>query len=337
MTVGLDELDFDDDTAPRRGAEPSPMGRLVETIAKLRRDVEALQRGSQLRNASISGGEGLRILDEDGTLQAQIAPDRTVTIFDQAAQPVVRMGAMQQTGPQAYGIEVRIGSSWIQLGSQNVSWDNVGAKPATFPPTLPIPGSGVSGNVAGANDAVHAGLADGSQYGFSNTVGGDTFYALWVGNDGGFHFGRNTSSKKYKFNIRKHTANKGVLAIELADFDRKDQLRGPAEGIGPEQLVQGSRNEFGAIAEQVAEVFPEAVQYFEGEIDGIRYEMIGLGLVPVVREHDEKLDKIATRMAEVVKEQAKQAERLDIIEKTLGIVPAPAAPTTPGTTKGKNQ
>lgn len=308
----MTELVFDDAEAPRQGADPSPMGRLSGLIRQLRADVDVLQRGTSLRNASISGGQGLRILDDDGTLQAQIAPDRTITVFDPDGAPIVRMGEMLESGPQDYGIEVRIGGSWIQLGSQNVAWDNVGAKPVWAQDGGSVPAAYISGTVAAANSANWAALADGSQHAFNNTVQGTQFYAVWVGNDGGFHLGRNTSSRKYKQNIRDHPTNDGVLGIQLADFDRLDQLRPPAEGIGPSNLIRGSRDEFGAIAEQVAEVFPEAVQWFEGEIDGIRYEMIGLGLVPVVREHE-------TRLAAIETEQRKQAARLAIIEQRLGL------------------
>lgn len=317
------EVVFDDSEAPRGQAadrEPTALGRFVEELRRLRSDMEALQRGTQLRNASISGGQGLRILDADGTVQAQISPDRTVTIFDGDGEPVVRMGDMQETGPLEYGIEVRIGASWIQLGSQNVAWENVGAKPSQFPPTNHShPGGDITSQVASAANASSAAWsaqADGSSRAWNNPVGGSQFFAVWVGNDGNFNLGRNTSSIRYKENWRPHTElDTAILNVQDGLFDRKDQLQDRGEGeIGPAQILRvGSRDEYGAIAEQAAEHAPDIIQYFEDRIDGIRYEMIGLKLLPIVRDHQERIAELEKHRAEDRALILEMKDRLDAL------------------------
>lgn len=308
------------ETAPRKGIETDALRRIMNQIAGLRSGVEALQRASSLRNASISGGEGLQILDEDGTLQAQISPDRTITVFDLSGVPVVRMGEMRETGPEPYGIEVRVAEgSWVQLGSQSVAWDNVGAKPAGYdeptglwdPTPHTHPGGDVTSAVANATnaasaanatEATHAAMADGSQYGWTNNVAGTEFYALWVGNDGGYHLGRNTSSIKYKTNIQDAPAGdpKRVLALRPVTYDRKPTLEVLPEGTeGPRRVFPGRTNEYGLIAEETLPHVPEVVTYFEGQIDGIRYDLLPVAMIPLLQAHDRELQELRDENAAI--------------------------------------
>ena len=315
------------ETAPRKSIETDPMRQVMKQIRDLRGAIEALQRTSTLRNASISGGEGLRILDDDGTPQVQIAPDRTVTVFDGEGLPVVRMGDMAETGPEAYGIEVRVADgSWVQLGSQSVAWANVGALPSTYDPATQKwssrphthPGSEIFSAVANATNAVNATSAtnatnatlaqqaEGSQYGWTNNVGGTEFYALWVGNNGGYKFGRNTSSIKYKTNVRSAADEKPekdprrILKLRPVVYDRKPTLEVLPEGAeGPRRVYPGRSNEYGLIAEETLPHVPEVVTYFEGKIDGIRYDLLPVAMIPLLQQQDKELQELRAENAAI--------------------------------------
>jgi hypothetical protein len=287
------------------------MRQVMNQLRALRSDIETLQRTSTLRNASISGGEGLRILDDDGTPQVWIAPDRTVTVYDETGGPVLRMGTMFETGPEPYGIEVRVAEgSWVQLGSQSVAWENVGAKPSTYnatnfkwaPDTHTHPGSEVSSAVANATEAVHAAQADGSQYGWTNNVAGTEFYALWVGNDGGYHLGRNTSSIKYKTNVRSASTGdpRRVLRLRPVIYDRKPTEEVLPEGTeGPRRVYPGRVDEYGLIAEETLPHVPEVVTYFDGEIDGIRYDLLPVAMIELLQEQDREIQELRSENAAI--------------------------------------
>ncbi|MCU1568790.1 MAG: hypothetical protein JWQ56_3727, partial [Pseudarthrobacter sp.] len=122
--------------------------------------------------------------------------------------------------------------------------------------------------------------ANGSEYGFTNNVAGTQFYALWVGNDGGFHFGRNTSSIQYKENVHAHDVDPAkVLELQPVVYDRIDGLPG----------------EYGLIAEQVAEHLPELVVWFDGKIDGLRYDLLPVALLDVVRDQENRIRALEGR------------------------------------------
>lgn len=310
---------------PRKTVYTDPTDALWNRIDTLYGMVESLQRASTLRSASVSGGTGIRMLDEtvvdqqDPKLRIWMNPEEgTITAYDVVTgAPVVRMGAMIETGGSAepYGIEVFVDNQWVQLGTQSVTWNQISGKPSTFPATPYThshAGGDITSPVANANnagqavEANHAALADGSQYAFNNTVSGSTFYAVWVGNDGGYHLGRNVSSIRYKQNVRVLALDKGVLNVEPVLFDRKPRLIPPPEGtIGPANLVH-CEDEYGVIAEQSHEHFPAATNFYDGKIDGVRYELYGAALIPIVREHDRRLDELE----EQVRKQQALIERL---------------------------
>ena len=227
----------------------------------------------------------------DGTLGVQVDPTTgTFVAYDAAGTaPVARFGALIETAPGSNGVEVLVGATWVQLGAQTTTWASVSGKPSTFAPTLPIAGTGISGTVPAATEATHAAQSDGSEYGWTNTVAGTEFYALWVGNDGGFHFGRNTSSIKYKENVRDTTVGEAVLNLRPVVYDRKATFKYPEleDGTrceGPPQMFEGAKNELGLIAEEVAPHLPQIVTRYGGEIDGVRYDLLGVALLPVVQQ-----------------------------------------------------
>ncbi|MDV8148541.1 tail fiber domain-containing protein [Arthrobacter sp. B10-11] len=238
----------------------------------------------------LDGTKGVA-MDDDGVFIVY-GPDGTT--------PVARFGPLE-SAPGEYGVEVLVGATWVQLGAQAVTWDLVAGKPADF-------ASLVTSAVANATDAVnaeeaaHALDADGSEYGWTNNVAGTEFYALWVGNDGGFHLGRNVSSIKYKENVTDATlAPEAVLNLRPVRYDRKPS--------GTNGEFPGAKGEFGLIAEEVAQHVPEIVTKFQGEIDGVRYDLLAVALLPVLQRHEQ-----------IIKEQGEEIARLKNLMSMKGSV-----------------
>jgi len=229
----------------------------------------------------------------DGTVGVSVDPATgTFVAYDATGlTPVARFGSLIETAPTEYGVEVLVGSTWVRLGNQTTTWGSISGTPATFPPTAHthVGADITSGTVP---------QADGSQYGWTNNVAGSNYYAVWVGDDSGYHFGRNVSSRRYKENIAAHdVAPSGVLALRPVRYDRKATFRYPedADGnrlIGPEQKIEGAKNEYGLIAEEVALTLPEIVTYYDGVIDGVRYDLLGVALLPVVKAQQAQIDKL---------------------------------------------
>lgn len=292
------------DGIPRRAVESDPLAALMAKITKLENQVASLERGATLRNASISGGDGLRVLDATGETRVSInTTDGAVVAYNGSGDPVARFGPLVNSNPGNYGVEIFYNGGWVQVGAGNVDWGNVSNKPASYPPNAHTHGGGdIVSAVANANNATNAGTASnannaiGSSQAYNNNVGGTSFYAVWVGNNAGNTLGRNTSSAKYKHNIRRHdTAAEGVLALQPVIYDRNDELVYPEDPetgerlIGPPNLVRGGKDEYGLIAEQVAEHVPEIVQWYDGEIDGIRYDLLAVALLDVVKDQDARI------------------------------------------------
>jgi hypothetical protein len=233
-------------------------------------------------------------LRPDGTVGVSMDDDGVFLVYDAAGTtPVARFGPLG-SAPGQYGVEVLVGSTWVQLGAQSTTWDMIGGKPTDFAPLVTSAVANAT-HAATATEATHAAQADGSEYGWTNNVAGTSFYALWVGNDGGFHLGRNVSSIKYKENVTDAAVTPaGVLNLRPVKYDRKPTFKYPedADGVrleGPAQKFEGAKNEFGLIAEEVNEHLPEIVTRYGGEIDGVRYDLLGVALLPVVQQQAEDI------------------------------------------------
>ncbi|CCQ44307.1 hypothetical protein ARTSIC4J27_231 [Pseudarthrobacter siccitolerans] len=280
------------DGIPRRSVESDPLAALMAEIRTLKEQVAVLERGATLRNASISGGDGLRVLDANGGTRVSISTtDGAVVAYDAGGQPAARFGPLANSAPGKFGVEIKYNGSWVQVGAGNVDWGNVSNKPALYPPTGHRHGGGDIDGIV-----YESSLAQGSWQAYNQNVPGTSFYAVWVGNGGGHQFGRNTSSAKYKNNIRKHeTTPDGVLALTPVIYDRNDELDYPEDPetgerlIGPPNLIRGAKGEYGLIAEQVAEHVPEIVQWYEGAIDGIRYDLLAVALLDVVKDQEARI------------------------------------------------
>jgi hypothetical protein len=277
---------------------------MVRRIKDLERTVQQFAAANVLATAGIRAGDGgvmvngfMEYYRADGSLGVRVDPATgTFTAYDAAGTgAVARFGALTETAPGEYGVEVLVGSTWVQLGAQAVTWDLVSGKPGWAADAGSIAGGNISGAVANATEAVHAAQADGSQYGWTNNVAGTEFYALWVGNDGGFHLGRNVSSIKYKENVVDAQIDPAaVLKLRPVNYDRKPTYKHPVDEQGnrlegPAQKFEGAKNQFGLIAEETIEHVPELITYFGGEIDGINYDLLGVALIPVVKQQAEDI------------------------------------------------
>lgn len=295
------------DGTPRRPVEPDPIIALAKKIDDINTKVDGLAKGSDLRNASISGGDGLTVKDGSGNIRLKISTtDAAIIAYDAGGTETARYGLLSHSDPGQYGLEVYSGS-WIHIGAQVASWSTLAGKPATFPPSAHthVGADITSGTVPQASQA------DGSQYGWTNTVAGTTLYALWVGNDGGYHFGRNTSSIRYKENVRPFVdpdPSAGLESLRIVTYDRKGQWKpatddkgDPIPGADP-VLVEGVKNEFGMIAEEVHKVWPEVVTMFDHDdgqgpqIDGLRYDLIGPRLIPIIQAQAEQIRQLRARL-----------------------------------------
>jgi hypothetical protein len=229
----------------------------------------------------------------DGTVGVSVDPTTgTFVAYDATgATPVARFGSLIETAPTEYGVEVLVSGTWVRLGNQTTTWGTISGIPSTFPPSAHthVGADITSGTVP---------QADGSQYGWTNNVAGSNFYAVWVGDDGGYHFGRNVSSQRYKENIVTHDVTPAnVLGLRPVRYDRKATYRYPEDANGnrlegPEQKIEGAKNEYGLIAEEVALTLPEIVTYYDGVIDGVRYDLLGVALLPVVKAQQTQIDKL---------------------------------------------
>ncbi|MFI2673996.1 tail fiber domain-containing protein [Streptomyces albidoflavus] len=165
--------------------------------------------------------------------------------------------------------------------SHSHSWSSITSKPSSFPPA-----SHSHSSYLESGDTIS--WANGSKRPHSSSVGGSgTYYAVWV--DGSGRFGRNTSSLRYKQNVRDITVDpEAVLALRPRLYDR----------LPDEEGGQYARDEFGLIAEEVAQTLPEIVTRDEqGQIDALRYDLLGVALLPVVQEQDRRIADLEARLA----------------------------------------
>ncbi|MCY0933622.1 tail fiber domain-containing protein [Streptomyces sp. H34-S4] len=163
------------------------------------------------------------------------------------------------------------------------TWDSIQGKPWSFPP------DGHTHGYLEAGDTIS--WANGSKQPHSRAVSGSgTYYAVWVRGDGGFC--RNTSSIKFKEHVRDFEIEpEGVLALKPKIYDRKAEVNEAGE------VEEGAKDEVGLIAEEVAEHLPWIVNYLDGEIDGLRYDLLGVALLPVVQRQEARIRSLEERLA----------------------------------------
>jgi hypothetical protein len=255
-------------------------------FAELRRELRELKAANPFGPMGIKPQAGgidvdgfINSLRVDGTKGVSMDEDGVFVVYsDDGTTPVARFGPLDNSAPGQYGVEVLVGATWVQLGAQATTWNTVAGRPGTTGGAT-IDGSFITGTVPAATEAGHALDADGSARAYNNEPAGTgSYYAVWV--DANKKLCRNTSSIAYKENVRAHNLDPAkVLELQPVIYDRK----------------AGGRNEYGLIAEQVAEQIPELVQWFEGAVDGVRYELLPVALLDVVRDQENRLRALEGR------------------------------------------
>lgn len=295
-----------------------PTHALAERLKMTESQTAQLSTQPVLLNAStgqIGGGTpgiatdatGLHTYNSSGVLVNFLeTSDGTMICYDNTGTPQARVGSLL-SNPGTYGLEIWTGTAWQQVVSAtSVSWSAITGKPSTFPATVPVSSATYATSAGSAStasacsgDSVNS---DGSAYAYNNNVPGTSFYAVWVGNDGSHHFGKNVSSIRYKTNVRAHAVDPAeVLKLIPVLFDRLPTLVPPPDGqLGPPNQVTGPANEFGMIAEQVHEHVPEIVQWFEGEIDSIRFDLLPVAQQSVLIDHEGRIAALEARLTEAL-------------------------------------
>lgn len=171
------------------------------------------------------------------------------------------------------------------------SWDAITGKPTSFTPSTHTHNyaatshthnyAAVSHTHAGSNITSAVNRANGSDRPHSETPEGSGWYAVWV--DGNHNFCRNTSSIRYKTNVRDHAINpEKVLALRPRLYDR---------------IGDGTpKGEYGLIAEEVNATLPEIVVLHNGEIDSVRYDLLGVALLNVVKHQAAQIAELTQRI-----------------------------------------
>lgn len=282
---------------------PGP-DQIVRELRELRRAVQQFAAANVLATAGISAAEGgvmvngfMQFKREDGTLGVQVDPvTGTFTAYDAAGTTAVaRFGALTETALGEYGVEVLVSGTWVQLGAQVATWSLLAGKPVWSTDASTIAGGYIAGSVAHTLDSDRTDHADGvTPEAFDRVVGGvpGTWYEMYMHSNG--TLGRGTSSQRYKKNVRGFTLTaEQLLALRPVVYDRK--AVNPENGsIADDYTPAVSVDELGLIAEEVEQVAPELVEYFEDQVDNVKYHLIGVALLPLVQEHQ----RIITEQAE---------------------------------------
>jgi hypothetical protein len=161
------------------------------------------------------------------------------------------------------------------------TWSSITSKPSTFAPS-----SHSHSSYLESGDTIS--WANGSKRVHADSVSGSgTYYAVWVQGDG--TFAKNTSSRRFKQNIRDHDVNAdAVLSLRPVVYDRLPSKEGG----------DYARDEFGLVAEEVHEHLPEIVTHDEeGRIDTVRYDLLGVALLPVVQRQAKQIEDLEARLA----------------------------------------
>ncbi|MFF3249744.1 tail fiber domain-containing protein [Actinacidiphila glaucinigra] len=166
------------------------------------------------------------------------------------------------------------------------TWSSITSKPTTFPPS-----SHTHSSYLESGDTIS--WANGSKKPYSNTATDGTWYAVWV--EGSGTFCRNTSARKFKENIQDFEIDPDdVLKMRPVIYDRKDQVDEETGEIKP-----GRKGEVGLIADEVDEIggLKWLVQYMDGEVDALRYDLLGVALLPVVQRQARQIEDLEARLA----------------------------------------
>lgn len=191
----------------------------------------------------------------------------------------------QVTGKPATFAPTSHGHHWDEISGKPATfapathahtWASITSKPSTFAPST----HSHSGYLTSGSTIA---WANGSKRVHNDSVSGSgTYYAVWVQGDGSF--ARNTSSIKFKENVRDYEISPDdLLALRPVIYDRKGE--------------DGRKDEVGLIAEEVEPHLPWLINYLDGQVDGLRYDLLGVALIPVVQRQEAQLKALEGRLA----------------------------------------
>ena len=258
---------------------------MVRELQSLRGDLQRLAAANPFASMGIAPKPGgidvngfVNSLRADGTVGVSMDDDGVFIVYDlDGVTPVARFGPLTSS-PGDYGVEVLVGATWVQLGAQAVTWSLVAGRPGVSGGAT-IDGSFITGTVPDATTATTAAQADGvTPAAFVRDVTGlvGTYKAAYMHSTG--VLGYNTSDEKYKKNIRDLVLTpEQLLALRAVIYDRKAT---GADDYTPAVSV----DELGMIAGEVAAVVPQLALRFDGEVDSVFYERLGVVLLPFVQE-----------------------------------------------------
>lgn len=270
-------------------------------LADIRRQMQQFAAANILATAGLSATTGgvmvngfMEFYREDQTRGVAVDPATgAFTAYDATGTAAVaRFGALVETDPGEYGVEVLVAGTWVQLGAQVATWSLLAGKPAWSADDSVIDGSYIDGSVAHALDSDRTDHADGvTPEAFARDVAGvpGSWYAMYMHSNG--TMGRGTSSRRYKKNIRDFTLTAAqVLTLRPVIYDRKAR---DADDYTPAVSV----DEVGLIAEEVEQVSPQLVEYRDDQVDNVRYHLIGVALLPLVQAHEQTIHQQAADIA----------------------------------------
>ena len=170
----------------------------------------------------------------------------------------------------------------VAVGNHSHGWAAISGKPSTFPPA-----GHTHGQYLESNDTIHR--ANGSTRVHGNDPAGSGWYSVWV--DGNRNFCKNTSSIRYKRNVRDATPDPDkVLQLQPRVYDRRDKTE---DGV----TYPGRKDEFGLIAEEVEQLYPELVIYDEqGRPDALRYDLLPVVMIPHLRQQGARIAALETQI-----------------------------------------
>jgi hypothetical protein len=274
---------------------------LIREVRDLRRLVQQFAAANVLATAGISAAEGgvlvngfMQFKREDGAVGVEVDPATgTFTVYDAAGTAeVARFGELLETAPGEYGVEVDVGGTWVRLGAQAVTWDLVSGKPGWSSNPASIDGTNITGTVPAATTATTAAEADGTTTtAFNRDIAGipGTYKAMWMHSTN--VIGYNTSDEKYKKNIRDLAiTDEQFMALRAVLYDRKAT---GADDYTPAVQV----DEIGLIAGEVEAAISELALKFNGEVDSVFYERVGVVLLPFVQRLLQDYKKLDARIS----------------------------------------
>ena len=222
-----------------------------------------------------------------------------------------------RVGQLAYNVDLQAyefysgSGGWKKLidsqTTQSVTWASLTGKPSTFTPSAHThswndirdkptltatahkhPGTDITSIVASSQVSYDA---QGSKRVRKYSPSGSGWYAVWL--DGNDNFCHNTSSIRYKENVRDALIEPSdILNLRPVIYDRKDTVE---DGV----VTEGQKDEFGLIAEEVEEYLPELVQYEDGQVEAVRYDLIAVAAISTLQDMDKRIKELEARVEEL--------------------------------------